>query len=136
MVLYVFTRVAGRSLIDVFMKGHYFRTEPFVGKVTVTYSNRVVAESENAVVLIEYAGKVLDPVYYLSRYDILEDLVKDTSRSTHCPIKGDATYWKPQDPPSDDYFAWSYETPVEGAESIAGLIAFNPRQVTIDTEYR
>ena len=116
------------------MKGHYFRTEAFAGKVTVTYRNRVLAVSENAVALIEYAGKVLDPVYYINRVDILEVLVKDTSRETHCPIKGDATYWKPPDSSSEDYFAWSYETPVEGAGSIAGLIAFNPRQVTIDTE--
>mgnify|MGYP001823205406 CR=1 FL=1 len=116
------------------MKGHYFRTEIFPGKITVTYNGRVVAVSQNAVALIEYAGKILDPVYYIRRDDIMENLDKDTSRSTHCPIKGDATYWKPEDPPSDDYFAWSYESPVEGAGSITGLIAFNTRQVSIETD--
>ena len=28
------------------MKGHYFRTEAFPGKVTVTYKGRIVAVSE------------------------------------------------------------------------------------------
>lgn len=94
--------------------------------VTVSHDSVVLAETTRSVVLRE---GTLPPRYYLVREDIRMDLLTPTASTSHCPFKGDATYWSIDGVPD---VAWSYATPIAGAERIAGLIAFYNEKVDIE----
>jgi len=50
-----------------------------------------------------------------------------TSHRTHCPYKGDASYYSIQDGPANA--VWTYEQPKEDMLAIKGLLAFYPDKV-------
>lgn len=101
---------------------------------TGTYSIRaagaVLGESANVVELRE-GGHA--PVLYVPRADLAMAFFDKTSRTSHCPHKGDASYFTLQakSGPITDA-AWSYETPKAGLEQIAGHLAFYPDKITIE----
>ncbi len=64
--------------------------EPLGKQVRVEFAGEAVADTANALVLREGA---LPPVLYIPKGDIRWDLTQATDRSTHCPYKGDASYW-------------------------------------------
>ena len=70
--------------------GHRITVEPFDGVVTVSFAEAVVASSDEALVLRE---EDYPPVFYIPFKDIYFDFLKPTDTSTHCPYKGDASYW-------------------------------------------
>ena len=79
---------------------------------------------EQAVVreLLEETG--LATAYYLPKDDLCAD-ARPIELSTHCPFKGDASYWTIEvGDRTHDAIAWSYEEPNEGAEDIEGRVAF------------
>ena len=65
------------------------------------------------------------PIYYLPEAEVRMDLLEPSDHSTHCPYKGDASYWSVR---VGDRLAenavWSYPDPIEGAPPLAGLLAF------------
>ncbi len=91
-------------------------------RVKVVFNGVVVADSTKALVLREtrYA-----PVYYLPRQDVRMDLMERTSHRTHCPFKGNASYWSLRvgDKTAEDV-VWSYEDPLPEVAEIQGYIAF------------
>jgi uncharacterized protein (DUF427 family) len=94
--------------------------------VRVTRDGVELADSRRPVVLKE--GKL--PVrYYLPPEDVRLDLLTPVDTTSHCPFKGDATYWS-VDGVTD--VAWTYETPVPGAEQIAGSICFYSEKVDVE----
>jgi uncharacterized protein (DUF427 family) len=56
--------------------------------------------------------------WYLPREDVAAPLRESQTR-THCPYKGDATYWHMGD---REDAAWGYEAPFDGVTAIAGLV--------------
>ncbi|MBT5416265.1 MAG: DUF427 domain-containing protein [Rhodospirillaceae bacterium] len=81
-----------------------------------------VVDSGDALVLFE-AG--LSPVWYFPQADIRMDLLTRTGSATHCPFKGDASYWTlstPAGPRADA--AWAYEAPFDEMAALAGRLAF------------
>ena len=101
---------------------------PEPGVVKVSRDGVVLAESSRATVLREGS---LPPRYYIPPDDIRMDLLTPAGTTSHCPFKGDATYWSVDGTPD---VAWSYPTPIEGAEPIAGLIAFYNEKVDVVVE--
>lgn len=105
--------------------------QPVGQQVIVKRGEIVVAESGDAVWLME-AGKTLyPPVIYIPKNDLKVELTGD-EKTTHCPLKGDASYFSL---PGDDdakEFAWSYENPLAFSQPIKGLIAFYRDKVTIE----
>jgi uncharacterized protein (DUF427 family) len=95
--------------------------------VLVELDGDVLAETDRPVVLRE--GK-LRPRYYLRREDVRMEKLAHSATTSHCPFKGDATYWSLIGGPSD--IAWTYEQPIAGAEEIAGLICFYNEKVTLE----
>lgn len=91
-------------------------------RVKVVFNGTVVADTRSALLLREtrYA-----PVYYLPREDVRMDLMERTSHHTHCPFKGNASYWSLT---VGDKFAenvvWSYEDPLPEVAELDGYIAF------------
>jgi uncharacterized protein (DUF427 family) len=65
------------------------------------------------------------PVYYFPRDDVRTDLMEPTNHRTHCPYKGDASYWSLRvGNRAVENAVWSYEQPLSGMERIKGLLAF------------
>ena len=99
-------------------------TRPAGQRVQVSYRGELIADSRDAVALEEGPYPV---VYYIPRKDVRMDRLQRTSHRTHCPYKGDASYYSIQDGPANA--VWSYEQPKEGMLSIKGLLAFYPDKV-------
>lgn len=103
------------------------RTRASNSRVTVRLGGEVIADSVDAVVL-EEAGHA--PVYYLPRKDVRMERLERSEHRTHCPHKGDASYFSLVNGPKDA--VWSYEAPLEAAAAIKERLAFYPHEVTID----
>lgn len=63
-----------------------------------TFPRRVRATYADEVVLDTIRGRLLHesnqmPVLYVPTDDVRQDLLQATDHSTHCPFKGDASYW-------------------------------------------
>jgi uncharacterized protein (DUF427 family) len=98
-------------------------------RVQVRYNGHVIVDSRKALTLKEAAYK---PVLYFPREDADMAYFTRTDHSTHCPYKGDATYFTLL---MDGRFAenavWSYESPYPAMTEIQSYIAFYPNQVDI-----
>lgn len=95
--------------------------------VRVMLAGEVVAESADALVMEE---STYGPVYYLPRSDIRLELLEKTDHSTHCPFKGDASYWTINaGGRTEENGVWSYETPFDEVLEISGLMSFYTSKV-------
>jgi uncharacterized protein (DUF427 family) len=60
-------------------------------------------------------------------------LLARTERTTHCPYKGDASYFSIKaNGNSIENSIWTYETPFPAMAEIAGHLAFYPDRVKIE----
>ncbi len=99
-------------------------------KWVVRAGGAVLGESTKALELAEGDYK---PVIYFPRADIAMAFLDPTTKSTHCPHKGDANYFSIQTKSAVlENAVWSYENPLEGVEKIKGFLAFDPSLVTIE----
>lgn len=112
---------------------HPITIAPNPKRVRVTLGGTVVAETARALTLRE-AG--YGPVQYVPRGDVRMALLTRTSRSTHCPYKGDAGYYSIEaGGRRAENAVWSYEAPFPAVAEIAGHLAFYPDRVdAIDEE--
>lgn len=106
---------------------HPITIVPHEGRVRVSFNGVVIADSTHALALQESTYK---PVVYIPRADARMDLVTRTEQRTHCPYKGDASYYalRVGDRISDNAM-WSYEQPYPAVGAIAGHFAFYPDRV-------
>lgn len=100
------------------------------GTWVVRGGGAILGESTRALRLEETGH---DPVIYVPREDIAMALLEPSDTTTHCPYKGDASYFSLQ---SKSVLvkdvAWSYESPIEGMEAIAGHLAFYTDKVAVE----
>ena len=113
---------------------HYAVIDPYPRKLTLKYKGEIIAETTEAMILKEVGKSVYDPGFYLPKEAIKIPLEKEVERQTHCPIKGDATYWNVKGDFTDNYFAWSYEDALPRARKINGYIAFNMQYISFISE--
>jgi uncharacterized protein (DUF427 family) len=96
-------------------------------RVRVMLNGRTVADTKRALTLREASYK---PVLYIPREDADMSLLQRTAHTTHCPYKGDASYYSIR---AGDRVAenavWSYETPYPAMQEIGGYLAFYPNRV-------
>ena len=102
------------------------RIGPAGRRVRVTFNGEVVADSRDALVLEEGS---YPPVYYLPRKDVKMERLIRTSHTSHCPHKGDATYYSLSNGPTARNAVWSYEQPIESVKAIKDHLAFYPDKV-------
>ena len=96
-------------------------------QVRVTFAGRVVADTVRALSLMEASYA---PVMYIPREDVDLTTLERTSRKTHCPYKGEASYYSIQKGDRNAQNAvWSYDRPIEAVAAIAGYMAFYPDRV-------
>lgn len=100
-------------------------TTPF--RVRVTFAGRVIADTKRALVLTETSHA---PVSYIPRDDVDLTLIKRTAHKTHCPYKGDCSYYSIHvDGRVAENAIWSDEQPIPDVAEIAGRLAFYPDRV-------
>ena len=113
------------------MSAHAIQIEDAGREVVVRLGDHVVARSSRAKLLHE--GKL--PVRrYLPADDVEPGVLTRTEKSTHCPFKGDATYWTlAVNGTSVENAAWSYEDPIPQSAAIKGHLCFDlAAEVTVE----
>ena len=112
------------------------------GRVQVLFEGHSIATSDDVIVLRE-AGH--EPVRYFPREHVAMAFLQKTDKVTHCPYKGEASYYTiMRDRQIIENAIWSYENPLPGVSQIAGRLAFYPEhfdfqvgaQSASDTEAR
>ena len=105
---------------------HRIVTKPAGRRVQVKLNGELIADSSDAVLLEEGS---YPPVYYFPRKDVKMDRLARSSHSTHCPFKGDASYFSLKG--GAENAVWTYETPFDEMLAIKALLAFYPDKVEI-----
>jgi uncharacterized protein (DUF427 family) len=96
-------------------------------RVRVTFAGKTIADSTRALSLKE-AGYPL--VNYIPRADTDMSALKRTDHASHCPYKGDASYFTISvGGRSADNAVWSYEQPYPAVVEIKDHLAFYPDRV-------
>ena len=108
---------------------HRITTKPAGVRVQVKFNGEVIADSRDAIELDEpHVGHVVAPVvYYIPRKDVKMERLIRTSHETHCPFKGQASYYSFKDGPENA--VWTYEQPYDEMLAIKELLAFYPDKV-------
>ena len=106
---------------------HIVTLEPVVGSVRVEAFGQTVADTIAAIRVREsrYA-----PVIYVPRGDVRFDLLQPSELTTHCPFKGDASYWSIR--VGDHHIgdaAWGYASPYDEVAELAGYVAFYTNRI-------
>jgi uncharacterized protein (DUF427 family) len=113
---------------------HRVETRPASVHVRVMYEGEVIADTREAVELHESTGEgkktVAPVVYYIPRKDVRMDRLVRSSHSTHCPFKGDASYFSVVGGPENA--VWSYETPFDEMLAIKQRLAFYPDKFQVE----
>ena len=111
-------------------KGHLARIRPLGVPVRVIAGGDVVAESTNAIVVAEESPSygALPEAIYIPKGDV-RGLEAVPDKSTHCPLKGDASYLAHD----GREIAWTYDRPLDGSTVLANYVAFYADRVTIET---
>jgi uncharacterized protein (DUF427 family) len=105
---------------------HTITVKPFKGRVVVeTKDGQPLVDTRSALSLKEANYPA---VLYVPRADTQMAQLKRTAHSTHCPFKGDASYFSVG---SEENAVWSYETPFDQVAEIKEALAFYPNKVVI-----
>ena len=108
---------------------HPITLTPATTRWQATFQGHLIADSTQAVVLREAS---YPPVVYFPRKDVEMAVMGRTARSTHCPYKGDASYYTiARDGVVAENAVWTYETPFPAMAGIANLVAFYPNHVEV-----
>ena len=95
--------------------------DPVPQRIRGLFAGTTVVDSSNAKLLHE-TGHL--PVYYFPLEDVRHDLLERSEKRTHCPHKGDASYWSltvgGRTAPDA---IWAYEEPIEPATFLRGHVA-------------
>ncbi|HEX6469215.1 MAG TPA: DUF427 domain-containing protein [Streptosporangiaceae bacterium] len=101
---------------------HRLLLHDFPRRVRAVLAGETVLDTERGALLHETG---LLPVLYVPIEDVRQDLLTPTDHSTHCPFKGDASYWTVRvgDRVAENA-VWGYRAPLEPASWLAGRVAF------------
>jgi uncharacterized protein (DUF427 family) len=108
---------------------HPITIEPAANRWRARFAGHVIADSADALILRE---ATYPPVVYFPRIDVEMGFMSQTDRGTHCPYKGDASYFTVL---MDGQFAenavWTYEQPFPAMQAIEGRLAFYTDKIEV-----
>jgi uncharacterized protein (DUF427 family) len=106
---------------------HRLLLHPFPRRVRARFAGEVVLDSTRGALLHE--SNIL-PRLYVPLEDVRSDLLERTDHSTHCPFKGDASYWSVRvgDRVAENA-VWTYEEPIGEASWLRGLVSVYPERM-------
>ncbi|RMF82546.1 MAG: DUF427 domain-containing protein [Chloroflexi bacterium] len=97
--------------------------------IRVEIDGVTIAETRNPILLFETGIPVR---YYIPEEDVQMDLLTPTELNTHCPYKGDASYWTATvNGETHENIVWSYKHPFDEIPKIKGLLSFYNEKVNI-----
>ena len=96
---------------------HLLYFEPYERRMRAVLDGETVIDTTGGMLLYE---SNIPPVLYVPMADVREDLLERTDHTTHCPFKGDATYWSVG---GAENAVWGYEQPIESASWLLGYVA-------------
>src|SRR5438105_2635971 len=119
--------------------------EPSPRRMRGLLGGETVVDSRHAMLLHEH-GKL--PVYYYPEDEVRMDLLEPTDHTSHCPWKGDASYWTvrvgdrvaenaawgypdPLPDATEEDVAWFYRDPRHDAARVKDYIAFFNERVDL-----
>jgi uncharacterized protein (DUF427 family) len=106
---------------------HPITIKPAGQRVRVILNGETIADSTRALELTE---ATYPPVLYIPREDAAMALLERTEHRTHCPYKGDASYFSIRTGKGrSDNAIWSYEEPFPAMAEIQGHLAFYAERV-------
>ena len=106
---------------------HPITISPNPKRVRVTFGGKIIADTERALTLKEANYPA---VHYIPRGDVKMGMLTSSTHTSHCPYKGDATYFSiAAEGRSASNAVWSYERPYPAMAAIAGHLAFYPDRV-------
>lgn len=111
---------------------HTVEVKPHEGRVIVDFEGEIIAESSNALMLYEAD---YSPVPYIPISDVKDGVLSGTDHSSHCPFKGDASYWTINAAGRrEENAVWGYKAPYDEVSEITDHVAFYPNKVSIRME--
>ena len=106
---------------------HPITITPNRQRVLVKAAGALIADTREALTLQEAS---YPPVYYIPRKDVDMKLLQRTDHSSHCPYKGDASYYSvPAGGEKSVNAVWTYENPYPAVAQIKDYLAFYPSRV-------
>lgn len=98
-------------------------------RVEIALDGFVLADCDQPRILFETG---LPPRYYLPLTQVRFDLFRPSATVTHCPYKGEASYWS-VDVNGTLYedLVWTYRAPLPESMKIAGLVSFYNERVDL-----
>ena len=106
---------------------HPISIAPNPKRVRVRFAGQTIADTTRALTLKEAN---YPPVHYVPRADADMRLLTPTAHATHCPYKGDASYFSIEaGGRRAENAVWSYVAPFPAVAEIAGHLAFYPERV-------
>jgi len=108
----------GGHRIDISANGH---------RVRVIHQGVTMADTQGALTLAETG---LPEVFYFPRGDVNMARLERSNHTSHCPFKGDASYFhlRTEDGLVENA-VWCYENPLDGVQQIRGYLAFYASRV-------
>jgi uncharacterized protein (DUF427 family) len=111
---------------------HPITIAPVADRVVVRFRGIVVADTAHALELKEAS---YPPVLYIPRADADMGHFERTAHGTHCPYKGDASYFTlTGEGAAAENAVWSYETPYPAMAAIKDHLAFYPQHVAVEKQ--
>ncbi len=111
---------------------HAITIEKNPNRVKVSFQGTVIADTLRALVLKEGP---LPPATYIPRQDVQMTYLRRTDHSTHCPFKGQASYFSVHvDDQLADNAVWTYETPIDAVAQIKGCLSFYAEKLDVSEE--
>ena len=108
---------------------HPITITPAAKRWRAKFVGHVIADTADAVILKE---STYPPVVYFPRDDVDMDYMRRTDRSTHCPYKGDASYFTVlMDGEFAENAVWSYEQPFPAMTQIENRLAFYTDKIEV-----
>lgn len=95
--------------------------------IKVVFNGEVIAETNSPLLVLE---KHHPPTYYIPLEDIKSEYLKESNMKTHCPFKGEASYWDINvNGKTISNCVWTYKKPKPGYEILKNHASFYPDRV-------
>lgn len=112
---------------------HWMRAKEPQYPVTATYKGKKLAKSTHVLKVQEVGKDLYDPVFYFPKEDVNQEMLEKSNTSTHCPLKGDSTYYHVR--VAGDTLgnaSWAYDQPFEWSQVLKDHIAFDDTRIMVE----
>ena len=104
------------------------RLEPCKERVRVEYQGTWIADSMKAMILHETR---MPTAYYFPKDDVRMEFLEKTTHQTHCPFKGNASYWTIRTGGDEaENAVWGYEDPNSDGEDLRNYVSFYQSKIS------